>query len=100
MARARAALRDTRAAIDDLRARNRHVRLSEHLDGVVRRFRAESEVAFEFVVNRGVWDVALPAAHQEQLERLLALGCDLSQGYFIARPAAPVVLAADVAQPS
>jgi hypothetical protein len=31
-------------------------------------------MAFEFVVNRGVWDVALPAAHQEQLERLLALG--------------------------
>ena len=57
-------------------------------------------MAFEFVVNRGVWDVALPAAHQEQLERLLALGCDLSQGYFIARPAATVVLAADVAQPS
>ena len=57
-------------------------------------------MVFEFVVNRGVWDVALPAAHQEQLERLLVLGCDLSQGYFIARPAATGVLAGDVAQPS
>ncbi len=99
MARARAALRDTRAAIDDLRAQQ--TRPPERAPRrVVRRFRAESEVACEFVVNRGVWDVALPAAHQEQLERLLALGCDLSQGYFIARPAATVVLAADVAQPS
>lgn len=57
-------------------------------------------MAFAFVVNRGVWDVALPAAHQQQLERLLALGCDLRQGSFIARPAATVVLAADVAQPN
>ena len=66
---------------------------------MVRRLRAEREVAVAFVVNRGVWDVALPAAHQEQVARLLALGCDLSQGSCIARPAATLVLAADVAQP-
>ena len=57
-------------------------------------------MAFAFVVNRGVWDVALPAAHQQQLERLLALGCDLRQGSFIARPAARTTVAADVAQPN
>ena len=39
---------------------------------MVRRFRAESEVACEFVVNLGGWDVALPATLQEQLERLVS----------------------------
>ena len=72
MARARSTLRDARAAIDDLRARDSRVRLSERLEALVRRFRAESEVACELVVDLGTWDAALPAAHQEQLDRLVS----------------------------
>jgi NarL family two-component system sensor histidine kinase YdfH len=72
MARARSTLRDARAAIDDLRARDSRVRLSERLEALVRRFRAESEVACELVVDLGTWDAALLAAHQEQLDRLVS----------------------------
>ncbi len=72
MSRARSALRDARAAIDDLRARDGRVRLSERLDALVRRFRSESEIVCELVVDLGVWDAALPAAHQEQLDRLVS----------------------------
>ena len=72
MARARSTLRTARAAIDDLRARDAGVRLSERLDALCGRFRAEREVACDVTVEAGIWDASLPMALQEHLERILS----------------------------
>jgi NarL family two-component system sensor histidine kinase YdfH len=72
MSRARSTLRDARAAIDDLRADDARARLSERLDALCRRFRAETEAACDLTIELGHWDAALSTAHKEQLERIVS----------------------------
>jgi two-component system, NarL family, sensor histidine kinase YdfH len=70
--RSRAALKDTRAAIDDLREHDARARLSERLAGLIQRFQEEMGIRSGLTVEAGHWDAALPAAQKEELERLLS----------------------------
>jgi NarL family two-component system sensor histidine kinase YdfH len=72
MSRARSTLHAARAAIDDLRARDRPAPLRERLLALCRRFEAENEVLCTFTSDRERWDSALAPQLQEHLERFVS----------------------------
>lgn len=72
MARARSTLHDARAAIDDLRARDTSIGLSERLLTLCQRFGVEHGVPCEFTSDVGSWNIRLPLPQQEHIERLVS----------------------------
>ncbi len=74
VARARETLKETRAAIDNLRARDTPISLSERLVAHCRDFQQESGISCEWIIGAGAETTHLSAAQGEHLERALGEG--------------------------